>query len=180
MNLRNIIIGGAILSIVVGFTLGKTLLADSPAPGSSDDPVVSKSYVDKALQERITDLEKQVAELSVQAQALQTTINELQSKVNKIPSTKPSTNTGGGTPTPNTPGTGGSTQTGSAVGKVCYVQESNNYVNLRSGPSTNDDIVKKVNKGEPMGIEKEENQWYQVKLGDGTVGWVANWVVDIK
>ena len=68
MKLRTIIIGGAILSVIVGFTIGKTVTADAPAPGS---PVVSKSYVDKALQDKVTALEKAVAELTVQSQALQ-------------------------------------------------------------------------------------------------------------
>ena len=42
MRIRTIIIGGAIISIIAGFALSKTVVANSPTPGSSEDPVVSK------------------------------------------------------------------------------------------------------------------------------------------
>lgn len=191
MKLRTIIIGGAILSVIAGFAIGKTVIANSPAPGSSADPVVSKSYVDKALQDKIAALETAVAELTVQAQALQTTINELQDKINKTGGkTTPSTPSSPTTPTTSTPttpttpstpttpasGTGGT----SAVGKTCYIKSTNNYVNLRSAPSTSDSIIKKVVKGETMRILEEKNSWYRVTLDDNTVGWVASWVVEIR
>lgn len=190
MKLRNIVIVGAVLSIATGFILGKTLLADAPAPGSNADPVVSKSYVDNAVQQRIADLEKTVAELSVQSQALQNTINELQAKVNK---TTPAKTTPPATTTPNTPSTGTTTPgtspgtetttpgaDSSMTGKTAYIKPTNSYVNLRKGPSTNDEIVQKVNKGEPMLIIQAKDEWYQVHLTNGTEGWVASWVVDIK
>lgn len=194
MKLRNIVIVGAVLSIAAGFILGKTLLADAPAPGSNADPVVSKSYVDNAVQQRLAELEKAVAELSVQSQALQNTINELQAKVNKTttpaktttPSTttpttpaNPSTgaNTPGTTPSTGTTTPGGST---SLTGKTAYIKSTNNYVNLRKGPSTNDEIVQKVNKGEPMLIIQAKDDWFQVHLSNGVEGWVASWVVDVK
>lgn len=176
MNLRNIIIIGAILSIVAGFVIGQFVNAEAPAPGSSDDPVVSKSYVDKAVEERLKKLEADVAELTVQSQALQNTINELQNKINKKSGSSSSSS---GTSSQNN---SSSTQQQEAnVGKTAYVRSSNNYVNLRKGPTTADDVVKKVYKNDPMTIQKAQNQWYQVKLKDGTTtGWVASWVVDVK
>jgi len=204
MRIRNIIIGGAILSVAVGFIIGKTVVADSPTPGSSADPVVSKSYVDKALQDRVKELEAQVAELTVQSQALQNTINELQVKVNKTttgkttttPSTggtsttKPSTDTTPGTTNPSTgttnPGTGTTTpSTGSSVvGKTAYVTGDGN-VNLRQGPSTNDAIIAKVTKADALTILQtkvgaDQKNWYQVSLQNGTIGWIAGWLVEVK
>lgn len=193
MRLRGFIIGGAILSILVGFIVGKTVDAGAPEPGSSADPVVSKSYVDQAMEERVGELEKEVAELTVQAQALQTTINELQDKLNKAgikttsstSTTKPSTSTSTNTPSTSTPtgattGTTGGTTSGSSVGMTAYVKSSNNYVNLRSGPSTDTNTIKQVQKGEPMKIFEVKDQWYHVELSDKTVGWVASWIVDVK
>jgi hypothetical protein len=172
------LIGGAIISIAAGFAIGKTVTADSPLPGSSADPVVSKSYVDKALQERVAGLEKTVAELTVQAQALQSTINELQAKINKSSGkTTPSTP---GTTTPSettAPGGGGGS---SHVGKTAYIKPANNYVNLRSAPDINSSVLKKVLKDEPMYIFEEKDKWYHVELKDKTTGWVASWVVDVK
>lgn len=204
MKFRNIIIIGAAVSLIAGFAMGKIVNADAPAPGSSNDPVVSKSYVDKAMQNRLQELEKQVADLTVQSQALQTMINELQAKVNKIPTsgrtsnTKPSTNSGSSSS--NNSGSSSNANSGSdnaetnpggttpatkvddskLVGKTAYVREKNNYVNLRSGPSTDTAVVKKVYKGSPMGIQKVENGWLYVLLGDGTQGWVADFVVEVK
>ncbi|MDX9873156.1 MAG: SH3 domain-containing protein [Clostridia bacterium] len=196
MKLRGIIVLGAVLSLAIGFMVGKTVNADAPDPGSSQDPVVSKSYVDAAVEERIGELEAQVAELTVQAQALQTTINELQTKVTgsksssttttKPPATTtPSTGTPSGTST--TPSTGtttpdasGTPAAGSAVGKTAYVKSTGNYVNLRSGPSIDTASVKQVQKNEAMRIFEEKDQWYHVELPDKTTGWVANWVVDVK
>lgn len=204
MRLRGIIIGGAILSVVVGFMVGKTVDADAPEAGSSADPVVSKSYVDKALEDRMADLEKGMAELTVQAQALQTTINELQDKLNKAgikttasvsTPTTPATSTSSSTPTTSTPSTStpstttnpststsGTTTSSSSspIGKNAYVKSTNNYVNLRSAPATTANTIKQVQKGEAMKIFEVKDQWYHVELADKTVGWVASWVVDVK
>lgn len=189
MKFRNIIIIGAALSLIAGFAVGKVVNADAPVPGSSSDPVVSKSYVDKAMQKRMQELEKQVADLTVQSQALQTMINELQTKVNKLPSShrsspsnsgssSSSSNSQGSNPSDTTPAT--NTDSSKLVGKTAYVRQKNNYVNLRSGPGTDTQVVKKIYKGVPMGIQKVENEWLYVLLGDGTKGWVAQLVVDIK
>ncbi|MFY9174114.1 MAG: SH3 domain-containing protein [Peptococcia bacterium] len=193
MRIRTIIIGGAIISIIAGFALSKTVVANSPTPGSSEDPVVSKSYVDQAVQDRVQELEKKVAELTVQSQALQSTINDLQAKINKGTTTKPSTGTtkpSTGTTNPGTtnPGTSNPnpTQGDSVIGKKAYVKEGNSYgtVNLRESTSTNSPIVKKVGKGEAMTIlevKKVGNDtWYRITLDDGTTAYVASWVVDVK
>ncbi|PKM90739.1 MAG: hypothetical protein CVU87_01270 [Firmicutes bacterium HGW-Firmicutes-12] len=182
MRLRGFIIGGAILSIIVGFVVGKTVDAGAPEPGSSADPVVSKSYVDKALEERVGELELEVAEITVQAQALQTTINELQDKLNKSGiKTTPTTSTPStSTPSTTTPSTTTGTTTGATIGKTAYIKSSNNYVNLRSGPSTDTNTIKQVQKGEAMKIFEVKDQWYHVELADKTVGWVASWIVDVK
>ena len=197
MKLRGFIIIGAIVSLAAGYYIGKTVDASSPVPGSSNDPVVSKSYVDKELESRVAVLETDIAELTVQAQSLVTTINELQTKLNAsgtktstTVSTAPSTSAPKTTtPTPAVPGdtttsTSSSSTTAassSAIGKTAYVKAGNNYVNLRSDTdTTKDNVIKQVQKGEAMKIFEEKNSWYHVELEDKTVGWVASWVVDVK
>lgn len=178
MKLRTLIIVGAILSIVIGYTVGKVADASAPEPGSSDDPLVAKSYVDKALQDRITDLEKAVAELTVTAQALQSTVNELQAKIN--PSSGSSSTRQGSGSSSSSSGSTAPQPDASYIGKVAYVREANNYVNLRRGPSTSEEVIKQVQKGEPMGITEVRNSWFKVRLSDDTTGWVASWVVEVK
>lgn len=185
MKLRGFIIMGAILSVVVGFFLGRAVIADSPVPGSGDDPLVTKSYAEKALQERVTDLEKNVAELTVQAKALQNTINELQ---DKISTTSSSTKT----PTPPKPAPDSNkddnkdktTETKppekvEMIGKTVGIN-TQNYANLRSAPTLEASVLKQVTKDEDMLVQKEENGWYNVKLDDGTVGWISSTVVRVK
>lgn len=188
MRLRGIILIGAIISIVLGFTLGRALIAGSPEPGSAEDPVVTQSYADKKIQERVTDLEKAVAELKVQAQALQDTVNSLQSKVGKTTTTTTTTNnntnsnntnsnTNDNKNEDNKPATDPKTPANTdAVGKT-YVINTQNYINLRSAPTEEASVLQKITKDETMVVQKVENQWYNVKLNDGTIGWVASWVV---
>jgi uncharacterized protein YgiM (DUF1202 family) len=184
MRIRNIIIGGAILSVILGFTLGRTVVANSPAPGSEADPVVSKSYVDKALQERVDELEAEVAELTVRSQALQDTINELQAKINKTPVKNNPTTPGSSKPdNDNKPATPGSET--SPIGRTASVIKGTARINLRSGAGTNYAELGKVNAGETMTIlqvakDKDGKDWYQVTLSDNTTGWVAGWLVKVK
>jgi len=185
MRLRGIVLIGAVLSIIVGFTLGKAVIADSPEPGSQADPVVSQSYADKAIQERVTELEKEVAELQVQALALQDTVNTLQGKVGNsttTTTTRPqptNSNEENNKPTPTEPTKPAEPTTPSntdVVGKT-YVIRTQNYINLRSAPTEDANVLKQVKKENTMVVQKVENQWYNVKLDDGTIGWVASWVV---
>jgi TolA-binding protein len=214
MRLRGVIVVGAVLSITVGFIVGKTVIANSPVPGSSEDPVVSKSYVDKALEQRVGALEEEVAQLAIQAEALQGTINQLQNKVgsnsNTSTNTNSSTNSNTNTstnsnnnssttpekqtppkstdPADNKPESQPGGQTGDkpttpvktdVIGKTGYINAST-AVRLRSAPTTAASIIKNVGKDEAMTIQKVENDWYNVKLADGTVGWIAGWYVDVK
>lgn len=50
-------------------------------------------------------------------------------------------------------------------------------VNIRTGPGTNFPIVTKVNKGTTVTIKEQAFGWYKVVLADGSVGWVASWLV---
>jgi len=219
MRLRGIILIGAVLSITVGFVVGKTVIANSPVPGSSEDPVVSKSYVDKALEQRVGALEEEVAQLAIQAEALQGTINQLQSKIGNNSSTGSTTNSSNSSNTSTNSSTSSNTKNNNSstttekqttpestkpadnkpesqsggesgnesstpvktdvIGKTGYIN-ANTVVNLRSAPTTAADILKKVGKDEAMTIQKVENDWYNVKLADGTVGWIAGWYVEVK
>jgi seryl-tRNA synthetase len=179
MKLRGYVVIGAVISIAAGFIIGKSLMAGSPTPGSSSDPVVSKSYVDKSLREKVTDLEKKVAELTVQAKALQNTINELQAKVSNKPysgttSTSTNNDSDSTTDTEEPPQT---TQS-SVIGKTAYSSVSSLY--LRNAPTTQADIVKKLSKSDAVVIQKVEGSWYYVKLNDGTMGWVASNYIKVK
>ncbi|MFZ7102274.1 MAG: SH3 domain-containing protein [Peptococcaceae bacterium] len=58
-----------------------------------------------------------------------------------------------------------------------YGMISGSIVNVRSGPGTEYTRIAQVNEGQFVSILSEENNWYQVKLADGKVGWLANWLI---
>lgn len=51
-------------------------------------------------------------------------------------------------------------------------------LNVREEPSLNGDIVGSVTMGEAFTILKEENNWINIELSNGTTGWVASWYVN--
>ncbi len=57
--------------------MGNAVGSSTPEPGSQDDPLVTKSYVDRYISERITPLENAVYNMSIQVAQLEKRVNEL-------------------------------------------------------------------------------------------------------
>ena len=57
---------------------------------------------------------------------------------------------------------------------------TSDVVNLRESASTSSTIKKKLTPSDTFTITKVDNDWYQVQLPDGTVGWVAGYLVKVK
>lgn len=57
---------------------------------------------------------------------------------------------------------------------------SEDVVNIRSGAGTHFDRIAQCKKGDKVTIIATEGDWYQVKLGDGKIGYVANWLVTVN
>jgi SH3-like domain-containing protein len=49
--------------------------------------------------------------------------------------------------------------------------------NLRAGPDTNAKILAVLPKGTRLAVISKGNQWYRVRLDNGTEGWLAESVV---
>jgi hypothetical protein len=197
MDWKVIVLLGIILSVVVGFLYGTGILGgDAAAPGTEGDPLVTQSYADKTISDKVKALEAEVESLTLKVQVLENDLTELYTMVNKTPSssgTKPSTGTtgtgttgtGGSTTTPGGTSSGGTT-TGSGsvsadnIGKTATISKDNNVVNLRKAANTSAEIVKKLSQADSFTITKVDKDWYQVQLADGTTGWVAGWLVTVK
>lgn len=179
-----VIIPTLVITLIVGILIGQSVIAGGVTPGSQADPLVTKAFVENALNSQITQLQQQVAQLQSQANALQQQVVYLENQLGvKAPVQNPTPITN--TNPPSQYETGGTTEppvTSQPKQKVCYPKESNKseYVNVRSGTGTNFDIVAKVKKGSKMIILDEKNGWYRVKLEDGKLAWVANYVVDVR
>lgn len=57
-----------------------------------------------------------------------------------------------------------------------YVIVDTPILNVRSQGSLTGDIIGQVNKGDKLPFYTEDKSWYQVKLPDGKIGWIANWL----
>jgi len=158
-----------------GFWLGRSVSAQTSQPGSAEDPLVSKSYVDEQVGKKITDLESRVTALTTKVGALEKTVQDLQSKLAGQGSGGTSGGTGGGT----SGGTGGGSTAPVGIGKTVYVKSGNSYMNIRSGPGTTYALVTKVNPGIGMTVLEVSGQWYKVKVSTGKVGWAASWMVSL-
>ncbi|UQS81539.1 N-acetylmuramoyl-L-alanine amidase [Bombilactobacillus folatiphilus] len=53
-----------------------------------------------------------------------------------------------------------------------------NFLNVRMGPSLSYDTIAQVKRGEKLTIIDEKNDWYQVRIADDKIGWVASWLIN--
>ncbi|QFT90002.1 N-acetylmuramoyl-L-alanine amidase LytC precursor [Bacillus sp. THAF10] len=64
-----------------------------------------------------------------------------------------------------------------AEGSIVIVDDA---TNIRSAPTTSAKVVHRANKGEEYPIVEIENDWYKIKLTDGSEAFVAGWIVASK
>lgn len=72
------------------------------------------------------------------------------------------------------------TKTSSDAGQT--VKESaitilQNGTNIRKSPSVQSDVAVRANEGETYSVNNVQNDWYEIKLKDGSTAYVAGWVV---
>lgn len=74
---------------------------------------------------------------------------------------------------------GNSSNSGKAMteSRVTILQDG---TNLRNRPSLQADVIKRANEGEQFDITKVENEWYQVKLKNGEMAYIAGWIVSVN
>lgn len=69
--------------LLVGFTIGD-VLADQPAPGSTQDPLVTKSYVDNYIDQSLKPLQREIEALEQQVAQLEKLVEQGQGKKEPI------------------------------------------------------------------------------------------------
>lgn len=69
---------------------------------------------------------------------------------------------------------------GSAAGSGKTVMVTGDTVNIRSGPSTDNQVVAQVGQGHSLAVLEQTGDWYCVRLADGSTGWVASWLVALR
>lgn len=163
----------AMVFLTVGFVIGQMVQAAGVIPGSADDPLVAKSYVEEAVT-------KQVANLQAKIDQLQSKVTALEEQLASL---------GGGDTTSALGGDSSGDSGGSESSDDSQVQPADSgqtavvtgdLANVRSGAGTTYDIMTTLHKGDTVSYLGEENSWYRVVLSDGREGWVANWLVQVK
>jgi peptidoglycan hydrolase CwlO-like protein len=177
-----------LLIVSVGFNI--VFAVDATAePGSDQDPLVSKSYVDagvgqanavmQKLQTQYDALVKDNEQLNIklaaadqsiktlldQTKVLQDQTKAMQDEINAIKS-KPAATTG--TTTPNT-------GTGTSKGVV-----NASSLNVRSQANTTSSVVAGVVKNEVVTIVSKSGDWYKIKTSKGVTGFVLGKFIIVK
>lgn len=68
-----------------------------------------------------------------------------------------------------------STSTQAATPKTITVES--NVVNVRMGPGLAYDTMAQLKRGEKIHVITNKNEWYQVRLDNDKIGWVASWLL---
>ena len=67
---------------------------------------------------------------------------------------------------------------GQSSGGVAVVTGSS--VNVRGGPGTGYDVMAQAGQGDRLSVLDKSGDWVKIKLGSGSAGWIAGWLVSIE
>jgi len=161
-------------ALVLGITLGNFVIAGGGPPGSSQDPLVSESYIAQVVAERTAALELQILELEQQVSGLVSAVEMLESQMGRTNSgqSAQTQQTGQANQTASASQTG---NTGNAmVAREMEVVAGSAGVNVRSGPSTNFNIVASLTNGTRVNVIDQASDWYEITLDGNRTGWVRS------
>lgn len=154
-----LLILAALVCVSLGFVVGQVVQATGNQPGSENDPLVSQSYVEKVLGEKMS--------------VLQTKIDELEAEVSQLK--------GGGTVSGNdgTDTSSGGNTTGTSTNTGKMVQVTSNNVNIREEPSTDSAKIGSANTSTRLKYLGEQDGWYKVQVTDSMEGWIADYLCEL-
>ncbi|EMT46296.1 MULTISPECIES: N-acetylmuramoyl-L-alanine amidase [Anoxybacillus] len=61
-----------------------------------------------------------------------------------------------------------------------YVQMLYDYTNIRAAASTQAPVIAKAKRGDRFAVIRKEGQWYVIQVNSETIGYVAEWVVQLN
>lgn len=153
-----LLIIAAFVVLVIGFIIGQGVHALNTLPGDADDPVVTQSYVETQLGERLATLTTRIEELEAEVASLKGTAT-------------PSTTT----PSTTTPSTGTTTpSTGTTTNTSTTLTITGNTLRVRTGPGTNYEVVTSLAKGDKVTKLGQDGEWYRIQTSDGKTGYISS------
>jgi uncharacterized protein YgiM (DUF1202 family) len=145
------------LSLNIVFAINQSAI-----PGSEQDPIVSKSYVDAAFEQLSSKVQTLFDELNSKIAEQDKKIKALEAEIAALKS---------GTAVSTTPsGSGGEQKPADQTTVKGTVNVA--ALNLRSQPTTSSSIIGKLYRNETVTIHSESNGWYKVTTSKGTQGYV--------
>lgn len=170
------------LSLNIVFAVGQ-----GAEPGSDQDPIISKSYVDAAvaqltakiqlLLEQNDVLKNQNAQLTSSVTAQEQAVKLLQEELKAVKSSVAAgTGTSGSTDsTGNTGNTG--TKPATSIGKATVNVA---VLNVRAQPNTTSAVVVKAVQNETLTLVSKNGEWYKVTTAKGVSGFIMGKFVVVK
>lgn len=68
---------------------------------------------------------------------------------------------------------------GNVVVQNGTIRITENEVNIRRGPGTSHEIAQRARKGDTFNLIGVSGDWFQIRLADGSVAFVANWLAEV-
>jgi len=185
-----------VAALVLGITLGNFVLAGGNfLPGSTDDPLVSESYITQTVEEKTSALEYQIFEMEKQITSLTNTVAALESQLgstrtssssqtSQTTQTSQSSQTNQNSQSNSTPTTttndNSSTEQSSSAGqndgntsttKEMEVSAASG-VNVRNGPGISFSIIASLSDGTKIDVISQSSDWYEIIVEGNQTGWV--------
>lgn len=180
---RSVLVGLVVVSIAIaGFAAGGFAGAYMAGePGSELDPLVAESYLKEAVAQATEELQAEIIALQEEVEELRDKLDKLEAKA--ASSTGP---TGASRSQSNSSSSKSSPDNVQPVitgvpkkpGKTGVVIASSG-ANLRTGPSTEYERVSTVPYHTRVELVANMNGWYEVKLADGTKGWILGELIEL-
>ena len=180
-----------ILLLVISLSLNWVFAVSQGAePGSDQDPIISKSYVDAAvaqltagmqkLQEQIDTLKTENTQLTTKLTAQEQSNKLLLDQLNALKADIAAGKATSGS-TGSTGKTGGAADTGTkppaSIGKATV---NTAVLNIRKQPNTTSAIMAKAAMGESLTLVSKSGGWYKVTTSKGISGYVMASLITIK
>lgn len=176
----------AIAGFAAGSFAGAYILGE---PGSEVDPLVAESYLKEAVEKSTDELRGQIIALQEQLEDLRFKLDSLESRVTTVSS--PASRSQPEKPKPaevsNTLPNNAQNKDNTNERVTVLNPESGKTgvvipdagANLRMGPSTEFERVTSVAFATRLEIIANRDGWYEVKLADGTKGWILGELIKL-
>lgn len=185
MKRRYKIFTAAVL-IILAISLSLNIVSavtQNAEPGSDQDPIVSKSYVDAAvnqLSSKVQSLLDEIGKLKTQNTQMAAEMTALKAELKTVKAgTAGSGSAGSGTSgSDGSTGTSGGTSTAPTTLGTGVIKPA--VVNLRAQPNTTSTIMGKLLQNNTVTLISKTGNWYQVKTAGGKTGYVREDLLTVK